>query len=76
MKICELLDNDEFSFNARYRIYKYESDDIDNEGELTLMYDSETDMEYDWSIGAEYITAINQAEDGALEIEYTGSWLN
>ena len=75
MRISELLDGNEFSFNARYRIYRYDSDIENDEGELTLMYDSEGDMEYDWSINSEEIIAINQAEDGALEIEYAGGTL-
>lgn len=69
MKINDLIYNSEFSFNVKYRIYQYVQDeDPLIEGELILMYDSETDMEP--RNFEEDIIAINQSEDGYVEIEY------
>ena len=73
MKIQELINNDEFSFNPRFRIYKYIPSDFesDNEGEYKLEFDSDyADDDIGWEIMTTDISAINQAEDGAMEIEH------
>ena len=75
MKICELIDNREFSFNVKFKVYEYVPPEIgyEGEGDLCLKYDSETDMDSDYYVMQEDISAINQADDGTVEIEYIGS---
>ena len=75
MKIYELIDNGEFLFNVKFRIYRYESPEIcsEEEGESYLEYDSESDMDFNMKLYKQDISAINQAEDGTIEIEYCGS---
>lgn len=68
MKIRELINNN-FSFNVKYRIYEYQPLDKE-EGKSILKYDSEGDIEYSLELDDKDITAINQSEDGVLEIEY------
>ena len=78
MKICELIDNREFSFNAKFKVYEYVPPKIGSEGEgdLYLKYDSETDMDSNYYVMQEDISAINQADDGTIEIEYIENmWL-
>ena len=71
MKIGELIDNGEFSFNASFKIYKYEPPEIGfEEGETTLVFDSDNDFDIDYKLLCQDITAINQGTDGAIEIEY------
>ena len=70
MKIKELIDNREFSFNVPFRIYEYIPPDSEDEGEVDLKYDSETDMELDYELYDKWISAINHGDDGAVEIEY------
>lgn len=78
MEIQHLINNDEFSFNVKYRIYEYQCPDIgsEEEGDMILKYDSEKDMEFETDLYWQTITAINQAEDGTIEIEYVGEWLD
>lgn len=72
MEIQDLIANDTFSFNAHFKIFRYEPPDIgsDEEGESFLEYDSDSGDEIPPSIFYQYITAINQDEDGSVSIEY------
>lgn len=71
MKIKELVYNDEFEFNPHFRIYKYIPDySSSEEGEVILKYDSYDDGGIPEELYEEDITAINQAINGTLEIEY------
>lgn len=74
MKIHELINNPEFSFNVEFTIYKYvPPEKNDEEGECILKYDSKTFKEdVPVNILYEDISAINQANDGTVEIEYLG----
>ena len=77
MKINELINNKEFSFNPHFKIYRYEPPDVssEEEGECILIYDSFEDKDLDPYYGAQDISAINQANDGTVEIEYMECWL-
>lgn len=72
MKIHELIDSKEFSFNVKFKIYRYAPPEFgsEGEGEVYLEYNSETDNDCDYWVMQEDISAINQAEDGTVEIEY------
>lgn len=76
MKIGELIDNGEFAFNTAFRICKYNPPEIgsNEEGESTLVFDSNKDSDIAYDIMCEDISAVNQGKDGALEIEYVECW--
>ena len=71
MKIQDLTNNSTFVFNVPFRIYQYiPSYDSNEEGEMLLRYDSETDLTYDFDLDEEEITAINMSDDNFIEIEF------
>lgn len=72
MFIKEMINNTEFSFNPHFRIYEYvpPETESDEEGECILKYDSFMSMDYPEYLDYKDISAVNQANDGAVEIEY------
>ena len=77
MTIRELVCNGDFSFNVDYRIIEYRIDDDDDGNileeteEIVVMWDSrEHTGEPPYELLKEDITAINQNDDGSLDIEY------
>ena len=74
MKVHELIDNNEFSFNVRFMICEYVPAKIgsNEEGHTILKFDSDIDKIIDPILLNQDITAINQIKDGTVEIEYIG----
>lgn len=77
MTIRELVGNGDFSFNVDYRICEYACGDneygsIDYEKEeITVKWDSRTEIgDPPRELMLQDITAINQNDDGSLDIEY------
>ena len=66
MRIMDLVNNQTFCFNVRYRILRYDGP----EDETTLVFNSEKECDIPWDVSLKDITAINQADDGTVEIEY------
>lgn len=67
MRIFDLIENLNFSFNAPFRIVKY----LGEGDETQIVYDSEKDTEkIPFEVMTSPITAINTGDDGVLEIEY------
>lgn len=88
MTIGDLLCNGDFCFNAPFRVYEflgnYDEDGIPtDEAQLIYEWDGKGSVSDDFlhEHGCEYITAINEGDDGIIEIEYTdmnlypASWL-
>ena len=69
MRIKELVNNAEFSFNFPFRILKYAGDEDDMD-KTVLMYDSESPEEMPDDVADRWISAINEGDDGVMEIEY------
>lgn len=69
MRIGDLINNKEFSFNVRFRILEYVGTPEDPDATL-LMYDSESVRPLPESLLMRWISAINEGDDGVLEIEY------
>ena len=71
MKIRDLIVNDSFDFNVHYKIYKYvQYYDSIEEGDVILKYDSYSKFGPPSDICEQEIVAVNQADDGTVEIEY------
>ena len=68
MKVEELLNNDEFSFNVNFRIVKYSPTPYDPDY-VNILYDSETSKELDYQLMDLNISAINQNDDGTVVFE-------
>lgn len=67
MRIIDLVSNSEFNFNVPFRIVKY----IPEDDECITMYESEQyDNDVPVDLLLKWITAINEGDDGILEIEY------
>ena len=68
MKVHELISNPEFSFNVRFQIQRYSptEKDIDR---VIVLYDSEMKQAPKHDILMMNISAINQSDDGFIEIE-------
>lgn len=67
MRISELVSNSEFNFNVPFRIVKY----IPEDDECITMYESEQyNNNIPINVFNKWITAINEGDDGVLEIEY------
>ena len=69
MKIWELVCNHTFDFNAHYKVYQY-IPRHNEEGECVLKYDSYSSFDVPRELWTKDITAINQATDGTVEIEF------
>lgn len=69
MRIKELVNNAEFSFNVPFRILEYVGDE-DNPDKTVLMYDSESPEEMPDDVADRWISAVNEGDDGVMEIEY------
>lgn len=69
MRIKDLINNAEFTFNVHFRILEYLMDDEDPDATL-LIYDSESVRPFPESVGEHWISAINTGDDGVIEIEY------
>jgi len=65
MTVKNLIFNDEFSFNVKFKLISY---DFDTDVE-TVLYDSESGQVVPWSLMYKNVSAINQGEDGTIEIE-------
>lgn len=63
MRICDLINGD-FSFNFPVRIVKYDSET----GTTKTMCERGEDVPFDLMF--KWITAVNEGEDGTMEIEY------
>ena len=72
MKIKELIDNKEFSFNVHFRIYQYiPSRKSYEEGKSILKYDSYFDEgKIEPGLFEHDISAVNQSISGTVELEY------
>lgn len=68
MKIEELLNNDEFSFNVKFMIAKYSPTPYDPDY-INILYDSETSKELDYQLMDMNISAVNQNDDGTVVFE-------
>lgn len=80
VRVGQLIDNPEFSFNVAFRICEYvdmvtEEDEEYVEGETIVLYDNSKgtgnpmkDVPED--IKRRWISAINTGEDGVMEIEF------
>ena len=68
MKVEDLLNNDEFSFNVKFRIVKYSPTPYDPDY-VNVLYDSEASTELDYQLMDMNICAINQNDDGTIVLE-------
>lgn len=66
MRICDLISNPEFSFNAPFRIASYDMD----ADRLTVVFDSRESGDVPPDVMMRWISAVNTGDDGVLEIEY------
>ena len=67
MKVRELIESREFSFNAPFRVVVYAptEKDVDH---LDILYTSESEGDCPFDVGNMHISAINE-NDGVIEIE-------
>ena len=70
MKIRELVSNDEFGFNVPFRIVEV-GDIVDNDVNLTVVYDSNSGEDIPAEILDRWICAINDNDAGGVDIEYS-----
>ena len=66
MRVCELINNSQFTFNLDFRIVLYDFD----KDKTTVLYDSakeKGDIPFDLMLLS--ISAINMSDDGIVEIE-------
>lgn len=68
MKVEELLNNYEFSFNVRFRIVKYSPTPYDPDY-LNVLYSSEQHTPMEYGLMDMNISAINQNDNGVVDIE-------
>lgn len=68
MKIEDLINNDEFSFNVKFMIVKYSPTPYDPDY-VNILYDSATSKELDYQLLDLNISAINQNDDGTVVLE-------
>ena len=69
MRIRDLVNNMEFSFNVRFRILEYVGTD-DDPDKTIVVYDSESLKEIPDDVQNRWISAINTGDDGVMEIEF------
>ena len=69
MRICDLVNNAEFCFNVPFRILEYVGTEDDPDKTL-LVYDSESPEEIPDDVQNRWISAINEGDDGVMEIEF------
>ena len=69
MKIKDLINNAEFTFNVPFRILEYVGTEDDMDKTL-LVYDSESQEEIPDDVNNRWISAINEGDDGVMEIEF------
>ena len=69
MKIKDLINNAEFTFNVPFRILEYVWTEDDPDKTL-LVYDSESPEEIPDDVNNRWISAINEGDDGVMEIEF------
>lgn len=69
MHVFDLIDNREFTFNIPFRIVKYVGWDDEDSDETITLYDSQNPSEPDVDLRKFWITAINEGDDGVMEIE-------
>ena len=68
MKVEDLLNNDEFSFNVRFRIVKYSPTPYDPDY-VNVLYSSWQKEPLDYDLMDMYISAINQNDNGVVDLE-------
>ena len=68
MKVEDLLNNDEFSFNVRFRIVKYSPTPYDPDY-VNVLYASGQKEPLDYDLMDMYISAINQNDNGVIDLE-------
>lgn len=68
MKVEDLLNNDEFSFNVRFRIVKYSPTPYDPDY-VNVLYASGQKEPPDYDLMDMYISAINQNDNGVVDLE-------
>ena len=73
MKIGELINSMDFTFSAKYRIIHVESiyDENDQIKGVKLTETANQDSDIPFWLSERDIIAINEGDDGVLEIEYT-----
>lgn len=68
MKVEDLINNKEFSFNVKFIIAKYSPTPYDPDY-INILYDSETSKELDYQLLNMNICAMNQNDDGTVVLE-------
>ena len=71
VKIHDLLCSDEFEFNAPFRIVEVGDIIEGSDVELTVVYNSESDEDIPEDILDKWICAINDNDEGGVDIEYS-----
>lgn len=68
MKVYDLIQNQEFNFNAPFRVVVYAptQEDIDH---VEVLYRSDEPRYCPPEVGNRFISAVNNAEDGIIDIE-------
>ncbi len=69
MRIKDLVNNAEFCFNFPFRILEYVGTDDDPDRTITV-YESESPEEIPDDVQNRWISAINEGDDGVMEIEF------
>lgn len=68
MKVEDLLNNNEFSFNVKFRIVKYSPTPYDPDY-VNVLYDSEAHLSLNYQLMDMNISAINQNDNGTVDLE-------
>ena len=68
MRLGDLICNDEFSFNVLFRVAKYTPTDEDPD-HVDILYESNKDMPDPENLYDRWICAINQGENGVVDID-------
>ena len=68
MQIKDLIDNKEFSFNVNFNIVKYAPTPYDPDY-VNVLYASSKDNEIPYELYDMHISAINQNDDGSINLE-------
>ena len=68
MRIRDLINGD-FSFNFPFRILEYVGTD-DDPDKTILVYESESPEEIPDDVQNRWISAVNEGDDGVMEIEF------
>lgn len=69
MRIEELVNNAEFTFNVPFRILEYVGTEDDPDKTIKV-FDSAESGDVPFDVMHRYISAVNEGDDGVIEIEY------